>query len=135
MSATNPQEFQRLCDLFDLSTKFWRWMLHVDNHPLQLELRGLPGEYFAAGGTHQPTVACTRLAAILSLAEGNTDDALRWAHAAGARVEQLRHELQELLAGRIQPRRPLGVREIRIVGEELERAKRRLREVGAVRTH
>jgi len=27
------------------------------------------------------------------------------------------------------------VREIRIVGEELERAKRRLREVGAVKTH
>lgn len=135
MSAISTQEFQRLCDLFDLSTNFWRWMLHVDNHPLQLEIRGLPGELFAAGGPHQPTIACTRLAAILSLAVGKTDDALRWAHAAGTRIEHLQRELQDLLAGRIQPRRPPGVREIRIVGEELERAKRRLREVGAVKTH
>ncbi len=128
-------DFHMLCKMFDLSTNLWRWMLHVDNHPLQLEIQGLPGEYFSAGGPHQPTIECTRLAAMISLSAGKHADALRWAHAAGDQVEHLRHELQELLAGRIQPRRPPGVREIRIVGEELERAKRRLREVGQVKTH
>lgn len=109
-------DFLRLCKLFDLSPFHWRWELHVEDGVILSTLDEDPlQQSFRIGGPFSPSIACTRLAAMISLAAGKHADAMRWAHAAGTRVDLLQAELQRILAGRAPARRPPGIREMRVV--------------------
>ena len=112
-------DFLKLCELFQLSPFHWRWELHVEDGVILTNFEEDPlKESFLIGGPFQPSVACARLAAMISLAAGKHDDALRWAHAAGTRVELLQAEIRLILAGRKPARRPPGIREMRVVDPE-----------------
>lgn len=112
-------DFLKLCKLFNLSPYHWRWQLHIENGLLTSTLGGDPRqERFRVGGPYQPSIACTRLAAMISLAAGKHADALRWAHQSGTRVDILQAEVQRILCGRAPARRPLGVRELQVVDPE-----------------
>lgn len=116
-------DFLNLCRLFDLSPFHWRWQLNVEDGVITCTLDDDPRqERFRLGGPLQPSISCTRLAAMISLAAGKHADALRWAHQAGTRVDLLQAELQRILAGRAPARRPPGIREIRVV-DPIEKAK------------
>jgi hypothetical protein len=112
-------DFLKLCKLFDLSPFHWRWQLHVEDGTILSTIEEDPlKESFRIGGPFSPSIACTRLAAMISLAAGKHADALRWAHQAGTRVDLLQAEVQRILTGRAPARRPPGVRELRVVDPE-----------------
>jgi hypothetical protein len=112
-------DFLKLCKLFDLSPYHWRWQLHVEDGTILSTIEEDPlKESFRIGGPFSPSIACTRLAAMISLAAGKHADALRWAHQAGTRVDLLQAEVQRILTGRAPARRPPGVRELRVVDPE-----------------
>lgn len=116
-------DFLKLCRLFDLSPFHWRWQLNVEDGVITCTLDDDPRqERFRVGGPLQPSISCTRLAAMIALAAGKHADALRWSHQAGTRVDLLQAELQRILAGRAPARRPPGIREIRVV-DPIEKAK------------
>lgn len=109
-------DFLKLCELFNLSPFHWRWQLSVEDGVILTNFEEDPlKESFRIGGPFQPSIACTRLAAMISLSAGKLDDALRWAHEAGTRVDILQAEIRLILAGRKQARRPLWVREMMVV--------------------
>lgn len=109
-------DFLKLCKMFGLSPFHWRWELNVEDGVITCALDDDPRqERFRLGGPFQPSIACTRLAAMISLAAGKHADAMRWAHAAGTRVDLLQAEVQRILAGRAPARRPPGIREMRVV--------------------
>lgn len=128
-------DFLKLCKLFNLSPYHWRWELHVEDGVILTNFEEDPlKESFRIGGPFQPSVACTRLAAMISLAAGKHDDALRWAHAAGTRVDLLQAEIRLILAGRKPARRPLWVRDMRVVDlEEKKKADAALARARAAR--
>ncbi len=112
-------DFLKLCKLFNLSPYHWRWELHVEDGTILSTLEEDPlKESFRIGGPFSPSIGCTRLAAMISLAAGKHDDALRWAHQAGTRVDLLQAEIRLILAGRKPARRPPGIREMRVVDPE-----------------
>jgi len=112
-------DFLKLCKLFDLSPFHWRWQLHVEKGVITSVLDDDPlQERFRLGGPFRPSIACTRLAAMLSLVAGKHADALRWAHQAGTRIDVLQAEVRRILAGRAPARRPPGVRELKVVDPE-----------------
>jgi len=112
-------DFLRLCKLFDLSPFHWRWELHVEDGVIMTNFDEDPLKVrFRLGGPFSPSIACTRLAAMISLAAGKHADALRWSHQAGTRVDLLQAEVQRILAGRAPARRPPGIREMRVVDPE-----------------
>ncbi|MCZ2112227.1 MAG: hypothetical protein LC131_00035, partial [Anaerolineae bacterium] len=112
-------DFLKLCKLFNLSPFHWRWELHVEDGTIESTMEEDPlKESFRIGGPFSPSSACTRLAAMISLAAGKHDDALRWAHQAGTRVDLLQAEIRLILAGRKPARRPPGIREMRVVDPE-----------------
>lgn len=112
-------DFLKLCELFQLSPFHWRWQLSVEDGVILTNFEEDPlKESFRIGGPFQPSIACTRLAAMISLAAGKLDDALRWAHEAGTRVDILQAEIRLILAGRKPARRPLWVREMMVVGAD-----------------
>lgn len=112
-------DFLRLCKLFDLSPFHWRWQLHVEDGTILSTLEEDPlKESFRIGGPFSPSIACTRLAAMISLSAGKHADALRWAHQAGTRVDLLQAEIQRILSGRAPARRPPGIREMKVVDPE-----------------
>ncbi|HNQ57810.1 MAG: hypothetical protein DPW12_14645 [Rhodocyclaceae bacterium] len=109
-------DFLKLCELFNLSPFHWRWQLSVEDGVILTNFEEDPlKQSFRLGGPFQPSIACTRLAAMISLSAGKLDDALRWAHQAGTRIEILQAEIRLILAGRKQARRPLWVREMMVV--------------------
>ncbi|MCC6144088.1 MAG: hypothetical protein IT368_09800, partial [Candidatus Hydrogenedentes bacterium] len=108
-------DFLKLCELFNLSPFHWRWQLSVEDGVILTNFEEDPlKQSFRLGGPFQPSIACTRLAAMISLSAGKLDDALRWAHQAGTRIEILQAEIRLILAGRKQARRPLWVREMMV---------------------
>jgi hypothetical protein len=112
-------DFLKLCKLFQLSPFHWRWELHVEDGVILTNFDEDPlKQSFRIGGPFQPSIACTRLAAMISLAAGKHADALRWSHQAGTRVDLLQAEVQRILAGRAPARRPPGIREMRVVDPE-----------------
>lgn len=112
-------DFLRLCKLFDLSPFHWRWQLHVEDGVILTNFEEDPlKQSFRLGGPFQPSIACTRLAAMISLSAGKHDDALRWAHQASTRIDLLQVEIRRILAGRAPARRPPGMREMRVVDPE-----------------
>jgi hypothetical protein len=112
-------DFLKLCKLFQLSPFHWRWELHVEDGTILSTIEEDPlKQSFRIGGPFQPSIACTRLAAMISLAAGKHADALRWSHQAGTRVDLLQAEVQRILAGRAPARRPPGIREMRVVDPE-----------------
>ncbi|MCC6142518.1 MAG: hypothetical protein LC110_08585 [Burkholderiales bacterium] len=109
-------DFLKLCKLFDLSPFHWRWELHVEDGTILSTIEEDPlKESFRIGGPFSPSIACTRLAAMISLAAEKHADALRWAHQAGTRVDLLQAEVKRILTGRAPARRPPGIREMRVV--------------------
>lgn len=112
-------DFLKLCKLFDLSPFHWRWQLHVEDGVILTNFEEDPlKQSFRLGGPFSPSIACTRLAAMISLAAGKHADALRWAHQAGTRVDLLQAEIQRILSGRAPARRPPGIREMKVVDPE-----------------
>lgn len=112
-------DFLKLCKMFGLSPFHWRWELHVEDGVILTDFEEDPlKQSFRLGGPFSPSIACTRLAAMISLAAGKHDDALRWAHEAGTRVDILQAEIRLILSGRKPPRRPLWVREMGVVDPE-----------------